>query len=229
MHLYAAAGSEVPGVQVIDAGVDPEALSATLYRASGAVAGADAAVDSFAAVYSALREDRYDVIHNHAFDAPAITLAADLPAPVVHTVHLPPDEAVAGALRQATDFDNPPTVAGVSEFQASAWRRIVPVAAILPPLVPTGLIEWSSEAGEGARLRRQAEPGEGSGRGHRDRPGGRRPHRPLRRQLRRRLRAGPDRPPAGGPGRQRPSSGAALDPLGGDGSRRRGSLPRDVG
>ena len=33
---------------------------------------------------------------------------------------------------------SPPTVAGVSEFQASAWRRIVPVAAILPPLVPTG-------------------------------------------------------------------------------------------
>ena len=118
VHLYAAAGSEVPGVQVIDAGVDPRALSATLYRASGAVAEADAAADSFAAVYSTLREDRYDVIHNHAFDAPAITLAADLPAPVVHTVHLPPDESVAGALRQATDFDNPPTVAGVSEFQA---------------------------------------------------------------------------------------------------------------
>ena len=115
-------GSEVPGVQVIDAGVDPRALSATLYRASGAAAEADAAADSFAAVYSALREDRYDVVHNHAFDAPAITLAADLPAPVVHTVHLPPDEAVAGALRQATDSDNPPTVAGVSESQASAWR-----------------------------------------------------------------------------------------------------------
>jgi glycosyltransferase involved in cell wall biosynthesis len=162
VHLYAAAGSEVPGVQVIDAGVDPEALSATLYRASGTAAGADAAVDAFAAIYSALREDRYDVIHNHAFDAPAITLAADLPAPVVHTVHLPPDEAVAGALRQATDFDNPPTVAGVSEFQVSAWCRIVPVAAILPPLVPTGLIEWSSEGGEGAVFAGRVSPEKGA-------------------------------------------------------------------
>jgi glycosyltransferase involved in cell wall biosynthesis len=162
VHLYAAAGSEVPGVQVIDAGVDPRALSATLYRASGAVAEADAALDSFAAVYSALREDRYDVIHNHAFDAPAITLAADLPAPVVHTVHLPPDEAVAGALRQATDSDNPPTVAGVSEFQASAWRRIVPVAAILPPLVPTGQIEWSPAAGDGAVFAGRLSPEKGA-------------------------------------------------------------------
>ena len=162
VHLYAAAGSEVPGVQVIDAGVDPEALSATLYRPSGAVAGEDAAFDSFAAVYSALREDRYDVIHNHAFDAPAIVLAADLPAPLVHTVHLPPDEAVAGALRQATDFDNPPTVAGVSEFQASAWRRIVPVAAVLPPLVPTRLIEWSYEGGEGALFAGRLSPEKGA-------------------------------------------------------------------
>ena len=51
VHLYAASGSEVPGVQVIDAGVDPRTLSATLYRASGAVAEPAAAADSFAAVY----------------------------------------------------------------------------------------------------------------------------------------------------------------------------------
>ena len=163
VHLYAAAGSEVPGVQVIDAGVDPRVLSATLYRASGAVAEAgEAAADAFAAVYSALREDRYDVIHNHAFDAPAITLAADLPAPVVHTVHLPPDEAVAGALLQVTDSQNPPTVAGVSESQASAWRRIVPIAAILPPLVPTGLIEWSPAGGDGAIFAGRQSPEKGA-------------------------------------------------------------------
>jgi glycosyltransferase involved in cell wall biosynthesis len=162
VHLYAAAGSEVPGVQVIDAGVDPDGLSATLYRASGAVADPDAAVDSFAAAYSALREDRYDVIHNHAFDAPAITLAADLPAPVVHTVHLPPDEPVAGALREATGSDDPPTVAGVSEAQAGAWRRIVPVAAILPPNVPTALIEWSPAAGDGAVFAGRLSPEKGA-------------------------------------------------------------------
>ena len=45
-------------------------------------------------------------------------------------------------------------------------------------------------------VRRQAEPREGGGGGHRHRPGGRSPDRPLRRQLRRRLRPRPDRPTA---------------------------------
>ena len=34
VHLYAASGSDVPGVAVIDTGVDSRALAATLYRAS---------------------------------------------------------------------------------------------------------------------------------------------------------------------------------------------------
>jgi glycosyltransferase involved in cell wall biosynthesis len=151
IHLYAASGSEVPGVPVIDTGVDHRSLSATLYRASGAADRQPAAAESaFARVYSAVRDDRYDVIHNHAFDAPAIRLATGLGAPVVHTLHLPPDNAVAAALRHAAGTDAPPTVAGVSEFQASAWRRVVPIDAILPPCVPTSRIDWSPGAGDGA-------------------------------------------------------------------------------
>ena len=151
VHVYAASGSDVPGVPVIDTGVDHRSLSATLYRASGAAADRpDAAETAFAGVYSAVRDDRYDLVHNHAFDAPAISLATALTAPVVHTLHLPPDEAVAGALRQAVRWDAPPTVAGVSHFQASAWRRVVPVDAILPPCVPTGRISWSQTEGDGA-------------------------------------------------------------------------------
>jgi glycosyltransferase involved in cell wall biosynthesis len=151
IHLYAASGSEVPGVPVIDTGVDHRSLSATLYRASGAADRQPAAAESsFARVYSAVRDDRYDVIHNHAFDAPAIKLATGLGAPVVHTLHLPPDDAVAAALRHAAGIDAPPTVAGVSEFQASAWRRVVPIDAILPPCVPTSRIDWSPGAGDGA-------------------------------------------------------------------------------
>jgi glycosyltransferase involved in cell wall biosynthesis len=151
IHLYAASGSDVPGVPVIDTGVDHRSLSATLFRASGAVDRQPAAAESaFARVYSAVREDRYDVIHNHAFDAPAIRLATGLGAPVVHTLHLPPDNAVAAALRHAAGTDAPPTVAGVSEFQASAWRRVVPIDAILPPCVPTSRIDWSPGAGDGA-------------------------------------------------------------------------------
>src|SRR5262245_29640282 len=36
VHVYAASGSEIPGVEVIDTGVDPRSLAGTLYRASGA-------------------------------------------------------------------------------------------------------------------------------------------------------------------------------------------------
>jgi glycosyltransferase involved in cell wall biosynthesis len=150
VHLYAASGSEVRGVQVIDTGVDPRALQATLYRASdgAAVRESGAAEQAFAAVYRAMRDEAYDVVHNHAFDAPAITLASAVRAPVVHTLHLPPDRAVAGALRQAAQSGPRPTVAGVSAFHAEAWRRVVPVDAILPPLIPTSSIGWSPAAAE---------------------------------------------------------------------------------
>src|SRR5579863_7882127 len=109
VHVYAATGSQIPGVEVIDTGVDPRSLAGTLYRAfgpsagradsgeaaeAGAAAAGAAAEAAFAAAYEAVRAARYDVVHNHAFDAPAVRLAAGLEAPVVHTMHLPPDRAV---------------------------------------------------------------------------------------------------------------------------------------
>jgi glycosyltransferase involved in cell wall biosynthesis len=163
VHVYAAAGSEIPGVTVIDTGVDPRSLLATLYRASGTAArDQDAAAAAFAAVYSRVRQTRYDVIHNHAFDAPAIGLATDLSAPVVHTVHLPPDPAVADALRGAARGNRPPAVAGVSAFQARAWSRVVRVDAILPPYVPTQAIGWSRDAGAAAVFAGRLSPEKGA-------------------------------------------------------------------
>src|SRR5690348_15781585 len=166
VHVYAAAGSEIPGVEVIDTGVDPRSLAGTLYRAFGpsGPAGPEpaAAESAFARAYRSVQEVRYDVIHNHAFDAPAVRLAAALQAPVVHTLHLPPDEAMAAALRHAARGSRPPAVAAVSVFQASAWRRIVRVDAILPPYVPTHVIPWSREAGEGAIFAGRLSPEKGA-------------------------------------------------------------------
>jgi glycosyltransferase involved in cell wall biosynthesis len=163
VHVYAASGSEIPGVKLIDTGVDPRSLSATLYRASiPADRDLAAAETAFGSVYSSVREIRYDVIHNHAFDAPAIRLATALDAPVVHTLHLPLDGAVVAALRDAARRDRPPTVAGVSAFQVSAWRRVVRVDAILPPYVPTRLISWSPEAGTGAVFAGRLSPEKGA-------------------------------------------------------------------
>ena len=39
VHVYAATGSEIPGVEVIDTGIDSRALAGTLYRAFGTSAG----------------------------------------------------------------------------------------------------------------------------------------------------------------------------------------------
>jgi glycosyltransferase involved in cell wall biosynthesis len=169
VHVYAATGSEIPGVEVIDTGVDPASLAGTLYRAfapggtapdapsAGAAAGA-----AFAAAYETMRATRYDVVHNHAFDAPAVQLATALSAPVVHTLHLPPDGAVSAALRQAERGSRPPAIAAVSAFQAAAWRRVVRVDAILPPYPPTAVIGWSGLAGSGALFAGRLSPEKGA-------------------------------------------------------------------
>jgi glycosyltransferase involved in cell wall biosynthesis len=149
---------------VIYTGVDHRALQATLYRASGGAAAraSGAAKKAFAVVYGAVRGGAYDVVHNHAFDAPAVTLATTVCAPVVHTLHLPPDAAVVDALAHAERHGPRPTVACVSAFQASAWRRVVAVDAILPPYVPTRLIPWSSTAGDGAIFAGRLSPEKGA-------------------------------------------------------------------
>ncbi len=163
VHVYAATGSEIPGVTVIDTGVDPSSLAATLYRAAGRRSRDLApAVSAFASAYSAVRETRYDIVHNHAFDAPAIGLATGLNTPVVHTLHLPPDAAIAAALRQAAQGGQPPAVACVSEFQASTWRGVARVDAILPPYVPTRSVPWSDAAGDGAVFAGRLSPEKGA-------------------------------------------------------------------
>jgi UDP-glucose:tetrahydrobiopterin glucosyltransferase len=170
VHVYAASGSEIPGVEVIDTGVDPRSLAGTLYRAFGpspgepgeGEAGEAAAESAFRTAYAAMQTTRYDVIHNHAFDAPAIRLATTRPEPVVHTLHLPPDKAVSAALRQAAQRGRPPAVATVSAVQASAWRRVAGVDAVLPPYPPTGVIPWSGTAGTGALFAGRLSPEKGA-------------------------------------------------------------------
>jgi glycosyltransferase involved in cell wall biosynthesis len=163
VHVYAATGSQIPGVTVMDTGVDPASLAATLYRVGDSSGrDPDGAAPAFARAYSAVRAARYDVIHNHAFDAPAISLAAGLNAPVVHTLHLPPDPAIAAALGEAAGGRQPPAVACVSQFQAAAWRAVARVDAVLPPYVPTGSVPWSGTAGDGAVFAGRLSPEKGA-------------------------------------------------------------------
>ena len=163
VHVYAASGSQIPGVEVIDTGVDAESLAGTLYRAFGPAAGAGAAAESaFTTAYTAMRATRYDVVHNHAFDAPAVRLATLLQVPVVHTLHLPPDQAVSAALGQVSRCPRPPAVAVVSGSQASAWRQVVRVDAVLPPYPATRVMPWSAAPGRGALFAGRLSPEKGA-------------------------------------------------------------------
>jgi UDP-glucose:tetrahydrobiopterin glucosyltransferase len=150
IHLYAAAGSTVPGVTVIDTGIDPGSLRDSLYRADSLTRGGCARVESaFARVYAAVRDVPYDLVHNHAFDGPAIRLAGGLGMPVVHTLHLPPDASVAAALEEARLAGHRPTVAAVSSSQAAAWRALTEIDVVLRDGVPTARIPWSTSPGRG--------------------------------------------------------------------------------
>jgi glycosyltransferase involved in cell wall biosynthesis len=162
VHLYAASESRVAGVEVVDTGVDHRALGATLYRADAPSSkGSAVAAEAFGGVYSAIGAGSYDVVHNHAFDAPAIVLAGRAGAPVLHTLHLPPESAVASALRRARQGGAPPAIACVSESQAEAWRAHVPIDARLPPLIPTRSIPFAETAARGALFAGRLSPEKG--------------------------------------------------------------------
>jgi len=181
VHVYAASGSRIPGVTVIDTGADPRVLAGTLYRAvvpadvgsagaaSEPVAGADpvasaraASQAAFEAAYARMRDAGYDVIHNHAFDAPAVRFATTVPTPVLHTLHLPPEATLETALEQAARSVRPPVIATVSAFQAAAWSRVVGVNEILRPYVPTRVIPHSVTRGHGAVFAGRLSPEKGA-------------------------------------------------------------------
>ena len=81
---------------------------------------------------------------------------------MVHTLHLPPDAAIAAALRQAALDGRSPAVACVSAFQASIWRAVARVNAILPPYVPTRSVPWSDAAGDGVVFAGRLSPEKGA-------------------------------------------------------------------
>ena len=234
VHVYAASGSEIPGVEVIDTGVDPRlpgghALPGLRAAGEPEAAASAAAEAAFTTAYAAMRTTRYDVIHNHAFDAPAVRLATALQAPVVHTLHLPPDEAVSAALRQAGPGRQ---AAGGGRRVGIPGRRLAPGRPRRrdPAAVPAlGVIPWSGTAGQGALFAGPAEPGEGRGRGHRHRPRGRGADRRLRRRLRCRVQPGADRPAPGLAGGDRSPGSAPGLAVGGHGPGGRGFVSGPVG
>lgn len=150
VDVFAARGSSIPGASVIDTGVESEGLAASLFRHNRpAVAGPEVS-QAFARAYRLVSRDRYDVVHGHAFDAPAILLGTEIDVPLIHTLHLPPDPTIASALRAASLSRRGPVVASVSRSSAELWSRYVRIDAILKNGVPLDRIPWSRVGGEGA-------------------------------------------------------------------------------
>jgi UDP-glucose:tetrahydrobiopterin glucosyltransferase len=149
VDVYAAAGSAIAGVSVIDTGIDSKALTSLLWRADRPSGPPTPAGDAaFRIAFEAAKQRVYDVVHNHAFDPPAVRFAAMLESPVIHTLHLPPDLAMAAALMESLESPNPPTIATVSTASAAAWRRLVQVNAVLRNGVPVDQIGFSADAGD---------------------------------------------------------------------------------
>lgn len=116
VSLYAADGSNVPGVRMVPLDVDSSTLTPARFAAEGDAAlempegAADAEEDDWdttdlhapdEAVYRSTyaflwafraldaHAGEYDLLHAHAYDRPAFTYTNMQPRPVVHTLHLP--------------------------------------------------------------------------------------------------------------------------------------------
>lgn len=145
--VFAASGSSIDGVRVVDVGIDPSTLRATFFRATEDADDFDITRDAFAHVYGLVRSHGADVVHNHAFDAPAIDLAPD-DVPVVHTLHLPPAPSMIASVERVKRKHQRITIACVSEHSASLWQSSVAVDTVLPDGVPVSRIQWSADGGE---------------------------------------------------------------------------------
>jgi glycosyltransferase involved in cell wall biosynthesis len=163
VDVFAGSGSEIDGVRVVDVGIEASTLHEFLYRAgSSPPVDQTPFVAAYARVFEAMSDQSYDVVHNHAFDAPAIRGAVGIESPVIHTLHLPPEDSVVDALRDASRAANPPVVATVSTAQADAWRRFVDVDVVLPVGVVTAQIPWSATPGVGAVFAGRFSPEKGA-------------------------------------------------------------------
>ena len=149
VDVYAATGSSIPGAHVIDTGID---VGEPVGRAHPARPAAALPSRARRRLRARLRDGRargYDVVHSHGFDPPALRRARAGRAPVIHTVHLPPEPEAAEALREAQQASEPGIVVGVSDAQARAWSPLVRFDRVIRNGVPVGLIPWSDQPGDG--------------------------------------------------------------------------------
>ena len=129
--LIAASGSHVRGVRTVDVGVDAASLMPATLHAAAPRGDVSAQREAFARARAWIdtHADEIDVIHAHAYDAPAFEALEGAARPVVHTLHLPPnDGTVVAAARRARA-----ALVTVSRANAALWAAHgVRVSAVIP-------------------------------------------------------------------------------------------------
>ena len=132
--LYCAEGSEVAGVRLATVPVPSDATEALVMPGGREPPPAPGVEAALAAMFESIAAEGFDMVSQHAFDAPAFRLAKDLP--VLHTLHLPP--IVRAVVRSAAAIPAA-RLATVSHSCLDAWRRAgVQVAQVLPNGVAPG-------------------------------------------------------------------------------------------
>jgi glycosyltransferase involved in cell wall biosynthesis len=161
VEVVAATGSHIPGVTVVDSGVDSAELEDTTYRSDGGSRTDARTDDAYRRALAVARDRGYAVLHNHAFDAAPIRLAGGAATTVVHTLHLPPDPRIAAAVVEARSSRRAAAVACVSAAQARAWRRFTEVDEVLANGVPVDAIAWDGRPGDSAVFAGRLSPEKG--------------------------------------------------------------------
>ena len=130
--VYCAEGSRVAGVRLVTVPIPAEASRALVLPGGPPPASIPGVREAFEMMFLELRRQSHDVVSQHAFDAEAFELSADLP--VLHTLHLPP---LIPAVVDAARLVEPHRLAAVSQASRNDWERAgVRVGQILPNGVP---------------------------------------------------------------------------------------------
>lgn len=114
--LYCAEGSDVPGVRLVTVPTPNDALAALVLPGGPPPPPAPGVTAAIKAMFDLISAASFDVVSQHAFDAPAFAFAQDLP--VLHTLHLPP---VVPAVVEAAAKVDASKLATVSQTSQKAW------------------------------------------------------------------------------------------------------------
>jgi glycosyltransferase involved in cell wall biosynthesis len=162
VDVYAATGSGIPGANVVDTGVDAASLAGALVRPDRPRRSLAVVGEAYEHVFGLVERGGYDIVHSHGFDPPALRRARVGHAPVIHTIHLPPEPEAAAALREAQQATEPGVVVGVSASQARAWSSLVKFDAVIRNGVPVEDIPWSDQPGRGLIFAGRLSPEKGA-------------------------------------------------------------------